>query len=238
VNTTRTNEVPTSPTQEDTTNHNRSKHIKQWLKCKSRFSRSSKHSHPNTETQDRTETSIPHDIQIGPRRLGDIGSASYFAHLKAWLTRCTDTHECAISASAKKERPTRVIDTCDIEDHRLVLRNSDSVDTDDFSYVAVSHLWGQYTREDKERICTHEGNFRERHEGFDVRDLPKTFQDAVEVTRQLGQRYLWIDSLCITQSLDEKQTKDWKTESKRMEDVYASSYCTLAIHPKPNDRSD
>jgi hypothetical protein len=61
-----------------------------------------------------------------------------------------------------------------------------------------------------------------------VQDLPKTFRDAIEVTRQLGKRYLWIDSLCIIQSLDGKETDDWKKESKRMEMVFSSAYCTLA----------
>jgi hypothetical protein len=68
-----------------------------------------------------------------------------------------------------------------------------------------------------------------RKVGFHVQDLPKTFQDAVEVTRQLGKQYLWIDSLCIVQSLEEGvQTEDWKVESKRMEIVFSSAYCTLA----------
>lgn len=28
-------------------------------------------------------------------------------------------------------------------------------------------------------------------------NLPKTFQDAIWMTQQLGMKYLWIDSLCI-----------------------------------------
>jgi hypothetical protein len=51
-----------------------------------------------------------------------------------------------------------------------------------------------------------------------------TFQDAVQVTRELGIQYLWIDSLCIIQW----NTEDWQHEAKRMEGVYASAYCTIA----------
>lgn len=36
--------------------------------------------------------------------------------------------------------------------------------------------------------------------GIEINTLPKTFQDAVEATRRLGVRYLWIDSLCIIQN--------------------------------------
>jgi hypothetical protein len=36
--------------------------------------------------------------------------------------------------------------------------------------------------------------------------------------------YLWIDSLCIIQG----ENGNWKQESKRMQDVYTSAYCTVA----------
>jgi len=44
------------------------------------------------------------------------------------------------------------------------------------------------------------------------------------VTRELGIRYLWIDSLCILQDDD----KDWTLESASIQDVYTSAYCTVA----------
>jgi len=54
--------------------------------------------------------------------------------------------------------------------------------------------------------------------------LPQTFQDAIKVTRELGQRHLWIDSLCIIQG----QGGDWETEAKKMETVFRNAYCTIA----------
>ena len=55
-------------------------------------------------------------------------------------------------------------------------------------------------------------------------ELPRTFQDAVRVTRELGIECIWIDSLCIIQWNPE----DWKREAGRMEEVFASAYCTIA----------
>ncbi|KAE9981434.1 hypothetical protein BLS_007406 [Venturia inaequalis] len=82
---------------------------------------------------------------------------------------------------------------------------------------------------DKKRTCTHKDNLEQRQKGFQAQDLPKTFQDTVEVTRQLGKQYLWIDSLCIIQGLEEgEETDNWKKESKRMETVFSLAYCTLA----------
>ncbi|PMD19341.1 heterokaryon incompatibility, partial [Hyaloscypha hepaticicola] len=60
--------------------------------------------------------------------------------------------------------------------------------------------------------------------------LPKTFQDAVLITRDLGVRYLWIDSLCIIQDSDE----DWEQEAARMSEVYANGYVMLAAHGSEN----
>ena len=60
--------------------------------------------------------------------------------------------------------------------------------------------------------------------GIDLNSLPSTFKDAVTVTRALGRRYLWIDSLCVIQGPD----GDFKTEAKRMEDVYSGAYCVIA----------
>jgi hypothetical protein len=55
-------------------------------------------------------------------------------------------------------------------------------------------------------------------------NLPRTFQDAVIVTRMLGVRYLWIDSLCIVQDDDGDKTR----ECSCMEQEFASAYCTIA----------
>ena len=53
---------------------------------------------------------------------------------------------------------------------------------------------------------------------------PRTFQDAVIITRKLGIRYLWIDSLCILQD----SRDDWEKESMVMGQVYVSGYVNIA----------
>jgi hypothetical protein len=74
--------------------------------------------------------------------------------------------------------------------------------------------------------CTTADNISHRLEGFRISELPKTFQDAIRVTKELGIQYLWIDSLCIIQEGDNGE--DWRKESKLMETVYSSAYCTIA----------
>lgn len=54
--------------------------------------------------------------------------------------------------------------------------------------------------------------------------LPRIFQDAISLARNLGIKYLWIDSLCIIQG----DSADWLQESSRMVDIYANSYINFA----------
>jgi hypothetical protein len=91
-------------------------------------------------------------------------------------------------------------------------------------YIVLSHCWGKLTEERKREFCTTDDNIKARLEGFSLSTLPKTFRDAVQVTRELGIRYIWIDSLCIIQW----NRKDWEHEANRMEGVFASAYCTIA----------
>ncbi|KAG5661367.1 hypothetical protein KAF25_005489 [Fusarium avenaceum] len=57
-----------------------------------------------------------------------------------------------------------------------------------------------------------------------VSHLPKTHQDAIRLTQELGIRYIWIDSICIIQ--DDKE--DWDHESANMLSVYANASLTIA----------
>jgi hypothetical protein len=49
--------------------------------------------------------------------------------------------------------------------------------------------------------------------------LPKTFQEAIEFTRRLKIRYIWIDALCIIQ--DDRE--DWQREVANMYTTYQNS---------------
>jgi len=113
-----------------------------------------------------------------------------------------------------------------VGDGNLRLHISEPGDRGD--YIALSHRWGDLPEEQKRIICTSRDNIdaRRHDQGLDMGALPKTFQDAIIVTRKLGKRYLWIDSLCIIQYGD--NLEDWKKESKRMGVVFSNAYCTIA----------
>jgi hypothetical protein len=76
-------------------------------------------------------------------------------------------------------------------------------------------------------------NLNQFIECIDIAELPKTFQDAIEISRRLDIRFLWIDSLCIIQ--DSKE--DWLKESVIMGDIYQHAYCNIAATAAPDGRT-
>lgn len=92
--------------------------------------------------------------------------------------------------------------------------------------IALSHCWGGLSDEEKNAYCTTQDNIGRRLERSSLSKLPKTFHDAVKVTREFGILYLWIDSLCVIQYGD--NGKDWKRESSRIKSVFSYAYCTIA----------
>ena len=186
-------------------------------------------------------------IQVAPSALLEKSSEAFFALLAKWLRDCDDEHKdwgCHGSKS-QPPLPTRVIDVGvgnegkANSDIRLVCSRKWSRGR----YVALSHRWGKLTREN-EQSCTFKSNLEDRCRGISFAELGKTFQDAVTVTRRLGLRYLWIDSLCIVQD----DTEDWRREARRMQDVFHQAYCTIAataaedaqagfLGPRPTSRS-
>lgn len=68
-------------------------------------------------------------------------------------------------------------------------------------YTALSYCWGGQQPYQTTKARMDAGNF-----SLDWNRLPRTIQDAVKVTDELGLRFLWVDSLCIPQDdEDEKQ---------------------------------
>lgn len=136
---------------------------------------------------------------------------------------CDETHNCIPKQDDSNRMvcmPTMVIDVGGAESTSLrLVETNDSVKGD---YIALSHRWGDLKPE--QRFCTYTDNLANLKQEILYDSLPKSFQDAVRVTRALGVSYLWIDSLCISQERGEK----WTQEASKMEDVFSGAYCTIA----------
>lgn len=101
--------------------------------------------------------------------------------------------------------------------------------------AVYDHPWKQFRgtlstlspsrkRGDPPHFCTYTWNIGKYLSSIDFSKLPTTFQHAVPVTRTLGLRNLWIDSICIIQGPD----GDFNQQATRMEQVFSQAYCVLA----------
>ena len=128
------------------------------------------------------------------RPITDPGSSESFSRIRQWITHCTSNHpRCRLDISGSyvpdcPKLPTRVLNVGDeARDVSLFISNGESA-----RYVALSHCWGGASI-----IQTTMSLLEEFQQHIKYENLSKTIQDAVHVTRELGIRYLWVDSLCI-----------------------------------------
>lgn len=63
--------------------------------------------------------------------------------------------------------------------------------------------------------------------------LPKVIQDAIELTRRLGLRYIWIESLCIVQD----DVRAWKLNNEVMDLIYNNATLTICAADGKNAES-
>ncbi|KAE9365942.1 HET-domain-containing protein [Stipitochalara longipes BDJ] len=73
-------------------------------------------------------------------------------------------------------------------------------------------------------ITTTQANLGTHLQSIPWASLSKTYQNAIDFTKFLGCRYLWIDSLCIIQD----STDDWEHEAANMAYIYSESYLNIA----------
>ena len=161
---------------------------------------------------------------VGVRReYGRARQDIYAPVLSGWLQRCEGDHvDCKIEIGPL---PTRVLDVNDGSSNILQLYLSRG---ERERYCALSHCWGGSVP-----IRTTGDSLGDRLRGIHLHDMPKTFQDAVSVTRVLGVRYLWIDSLYIIQD-----NKDgWEIESGNMASIHHGAYLFIGADMAANSES-
>lgn len=115
--------------------------------------------------------------------------------------------------------PSRLLDLRNVEDGRIFLTDTASFPNPPPEFFTLSHCWGK-----TQLITTTMETLSEHQKGIAILDLPRTFADAVKVTKRLGIQYLWIDSLCIIQ--DSKE--DWEREAQAMASIYQNSALTIS----------
>ncbi|KAH7310526.1 heterokaryon incompatibility protein-domain-containing protein [Stachybotrys elegans] len=136
----------------------------------------------------------------------------------AWLRYCRSNHpNChRLQDTADPILPTRVIDVGNDSSAtpRIFLSHGSRA-----QYCALSYCWGKTPN-----LRTVKSNLQQHCAGLPLGKIPAIINEAISVTRDLGFRYLWVDSLCIVQD----DMGDWNAEAARMKDVYANAAITLS----------
>ncbi|KAF2032788.1 HET-domain-containing protein, partial [Setomelanomma holmii] len=137
--------------------------------------------------------------------------------LNQWLSTCEQKHvgRCPHGSNApswdSNFSPAFVIDT-----HSWSITEAPP----QCRYVALSYTWGtgpmlKHLRANSDLLRTPQSLRRA--------ELPRTVRDAIVVVEGIGERYLWVDALCIVQDDALMQ----QSQIAKMDQVYAKSLFTI-----------
>lgn len=137
--------------------------------------------------------------------------------IKYWYSTCLDG-KCggtpSVNPRVSLPKGFRLIDV-----QRMCIVGGNS----DCRYLALSYVWGGSktllnTKAIRVDLETEAGLTKK------LEELPMTIRDAIDLVRELGERHLWVDSLCIIQD----DAEDKSNQIMGMDVVYSSAILTIA----------
>lgn len=138
--------------------------------------------------------------------------------IKAWMDKCQSMHgdRCRHVESPQFQGIRQYVFVIDVENLCLVSLPPSA------RYVALSYVWGNV-----EQPSTRKENLEsfKKHKGLNLiySQLPNVILDALSFLKSFGERYLWVDTLCIIQ--DDEDFKKVLIDSMHV--VYENAYLTL-----------
>lgn len=159
----------------------------------------------NTEGEDGYVACLPKKRGSGLFLPQIISETFDHAKAKLWLHNCRDTHGNSCNEYCEAISGLKAIDC---ETLRIVhLEAGDP-------WVALSYVWGH----DISEVSSDDPQ-----PGILPRGISKTIQHAIEVTKGLGYKFLWVDRYCINQQ-DETEKRDLVA---KMDSIYRGADLTI-----------
>jgi hypothetical protein len=138
-----------------------------------------------------------------------------FLLIRKWLKHCDRKHSrCGLHGAVKIHASS--IRLVDVRDLKIVTSTTNT------AYFALSYVWGGVSM-----LRATKTNILELEQPGSLRDhsdiIPQTIRDAMEFVHRLGERYLWVDTLCILQ--DDQMEKH--SQISQMHEIYSAAYATI-----------
>jgi hypothetical protein len=141
--------------------------------------------------------------------------------IKDWIKRCENHHQDdGFRLAPRYKHPLEII-LIDVLDQKLVRASSS------WRFLTISYVWGKAALE---TTTTVNRRAREEQGGLSKVKLPQLILDAILLVYQLGERYLWVDCLCIEQ--DNPSQKH--SQVSQMDVIYSQSLLTLVALSSEN----
>lgn len=149
---------------------------------------------------------------------------------RMWLDNCEQTHgvSCSQHAWPFNLRRPDYFRLVDVDDLSVIEVTGSQVWN--YRYLALSYVRGeaptfQLLQSNKNKLLRTHGLLK-----IFRRSLPKTIRDAIHATRGFGERYLWIDSLCVVQD----DPVDLRQQIETVDRIYGNALLTIvaadAVH--------
>jgi hypothetical protein len=182
---------------------------------------------PNFEiqktTDDKPSVKQPEEPSIEKSERTSIN----YKRLASWIKTCNHLHDGHCRSTPVESRPRHQIPdwVIDTQDSCIVPGHTAS------RYITLSYVWSENKERQglaiSERLMLKQGNLTDfQKPGFlsqvpDVQ-LPEVVKDTISLVRCIGERFLWVDCLCIIQQDDHT-----RAQVDRMGEIYSGAYFTV-----------
>ncbi|KAM7194479.1 hypothetical protein V8F33_007189 [Rhypophila sp. PSN 637] len=122
------------------------------------------------------------------------------------------------SGNSGRTLPHRWLQVLD-DENEFTARLVDTKGLQDSPYIALSYQWGTGKHLTPSALNEYARTSRRQGQSMDLSVLPQQVSDAITFTRNMGYKYIWIDTICIDQS----NPKEMRQELASLSEYYSNS---------------
>lgn len=144
--------------------------------------------------------------------------------IRNWIDTCTNLHgTCCDWLNARSHEPAQAMFLIDVDNLKLIPA------APGIRYVAVSYVWGQENADASSGMaaCMTSKNLPELLKDNSLVSsgifVAQVVRDAMDLVRNLNEKFLWVDKLCIPQD----DGSDKQSQLNAMAFIYANAWLTI-----------